>query len=102
MPILLTFFAILTLVVLVAYVKLDTFVSFILISIALGFATGMEIPAIGKAIQTGIGGTLGDLILIIGFGAMLGKLVAESGAAQRITDALINVFGEKYFLSTPN
>ena len=96
MPILLTFFAILALVVLVAYVKLDTFVSFILIAIALGFATGMEIPAIGKSIQTGIGGTLGDLILIIGFGAMLGKLVAESGAAQRITDALINVFGEKY------
>ena len=56
----------------------------------------MEIPAIGKAIQTGIGGTLGDLILIIGFGAMLGKLVAESGAAQRITDTLINIFGKKY------
>jgi Gnt-I system high-affinity gluconate transporter len=96
MPILLTFFAILALVLLVAYVKLDTFISFILVAIGLGIATKMEIPAIGKAIQTGIGGTLGDLILIIGFGAMLGKLVAESGAAQRITDALINVFGEKY------
>jgi Gnt-I system high-affinity gluconate transporter len=96
MPILLTFFAILTLVLLVAYVKLDTFVSFILVAIGLGIATGMDVTAIGKAIQTGIGGTLGDLILIIGFGAMLGKLVAESGAAQRITDALINLFGEKY------
>ncbi len=96
MPILLTFFAILALVVLVAFVKLDTFISFILISICLGLACGMEIPAIGKSIQTGIGGTLGDLILIIGFGSMLGKLVAESGAAQRITDALIEVFGEKY------
>ena len=50
----------------------------------------------GLNVQTGIGGTLGDLILIIGFGAMLGKLVAESGAAQRMTDALINLFGEKY------
>ena len=87
MPILLTFFAILTLIVLVAYVKLDTFVSFILVAIGLGIATGMDVSAIGKAIQSGIGGTLGDLILIIGFGAMLGKLVAESGAAQRITDA---------------
>jgi len=96
MPILLTLIAIIALVVLVAYVKLDTFISFILIAISLGLATGMEIPAIGKAIQTGIGGTLGDLILIIGFGAMLGKLVAESGAAQRITDTLISVFGEKY------
>jgi Gnt-I system high-affinity gluconate transporter len=95
MPILLTFFAILTLVLLVAYVKLDTFVSFILVAIGLGIATGMDVKSIGKAIQSGIGGTLGDLILIIGFGAMLGKLVAESGAAQRITDALISLFGEK-------
>jgi Gnt-I system high-affinity gluconate transporter len=96
MPILLTLIAIIALVVLVAFVKLDTFISFILIAISLGLATGMEIPAIGKAIQTGIGGTLGDLILIIGFGAMLGKLVAESGAAQRITDTLISIFGKKY------
>jgi Gnt-I system high-affinity gluconate transporter len=96
MPILLTFFAILALILLVAYVKLDTFVSFILVAIGLGIATGMDVTAIGKAIQSGIGGTLGDLILIIGFGAMLGKLVAESGAAQRITDALIALFGEKY------
>jgi Gnt-I system high-affinity gluconate transporter len=96
MPILLTLIAIITLVVLVAFVKLDTFISFILIAICLGLATGMEVSAIGKAIQTGIGGTLGDLILIIGFGAMLGKLVAESGAAQRITDTLINIFGKKY------
>jgi Gnt-I system high-affinity gluconate transporter len=95
MPILLTFFAILTLVLLVAYVKLDTFVSFILVAIGLGIATGMDVKSIGKAIQSGIGGTLSDLILIIGFGAMLGKLVAESGAAQRITDALISLFGEK-------
>ncbi|MFD2519520.1 gluconate:H+ symporter [Emticicia soli] len=96
MPILLTLIAIVALVVLVAFVKLDTFISFILVAISLGLATGMDVPAIGKAIQTGIGGTLGDLILIIGFGAMLGKLVAESGAAQRITDTLINVFGKKY------
>ena len=96
MPILLTFIAILALIVLVAFVKLDTFISFILVAIGLGLASGMDVTAIGKSIQNGIGGTLGDLILIIGFGAMLGKLVAESGAAQRITDALINIFGEKY------
>ncbi len=95
MPILLTLLAIIALVLLVAYVKLDTFISFIIVAIILGFLCGMEVTAIGKSIQSGIGSTLGDLILIIGFGAMLGKLVAESGAAQRITDALIRVFGEK-------
>jgi Gnt-I system high-affinity gluconate transporter len=94
----LAFVGIILLVVLIAYFKLDTFISFILVSITLGLLSGMEVKAIGKSIQTGIGGTLGDLILIIGFGAMLGKLVAESGAAQRITDALINLFGQKYLL----
>ncbi|MFN3849304.1 MAG: gluconate:H+ symporter [Spirosomataceae bacterium] len=91
-----TFIGILALIVLIAFLKFDTFISFILVSIGLGFAAGMDISAIGKSIQSGIGGTLGDLILIIGFGAMLGKLVAESGAAQRITDTLMKVFGKQY------
>jgi Gnt-I system high-affinity gluconate transporter len=91
-----TFIGILALIVLIAFLKFDTFISFILVSIGLGFAAGMDITAIGKSIQTGIGGTLGDLILIIGFGAMLGKLVAESGAAQRITDTLMKIFGKQY------
>jgi Gnt-I system high-affinity gluconate transporter len=94
----LAFLGIVLLVVLIAYFKMDTFISFILVAITLGLLSGMEVKAIGKAIQTGIGGTLGDLILIIGFGAMLGKLVAESGAAQRITDTLIKICGEKYLL----
>ncbi|CAG0906628.1 unnamed protein product, partial [Darwinula stevensoni] len=87
---------ILSLVLLVVVVKLDTFISFIIVSIGLGLASGMEIQKIGLSIQKGIGGTLGELVLIIGFGAMLGKLVSESGATQRITDKLVNIFGKKY------
>ncbi len=94
MLLLYTFIGILVLVLLIAFLKFDTFISFILVSIGLGLACGMTISEIGKSIQSGIGGTLGDLILIIGFGAMLGKLVAESGAAQRITDTLMQVFGK--------
>lgn len=95
MPIILTLLGILTLVFLIAFVHLDTFISFILVSLGIGLASGMTVPAVGKAIQTGIGGTLGDLVLIIGFGAMLGRLVAESGAARRITNVLIGWFGVK-------
>lgn len=47
------------------------------------------------SIQNGIGNTLGFLILILGLGAMLGKLVADSGAAQRITSRLVDKFGVK-------
>ncbi|WP_266364833.1 gluconate:H+ symporter [Tellurirhabdus rosea] len=95
MPLVLTFLGILLLVFLIAFVKLDTFISFLLVAVTLGLVSGMEVSAIGKSIQTGIGGTLGDLVLIIGFGAMLGRLVAESGAARRITNMLIGWFGIK-------
>jgi Gnt-I system high-affinity gluconate transporter len=96
MPLLLTFLAILGLILLIAWLKIDTFISFLLVSIGLGLASGLDIPTVSKAIQKGVGGTLGDLVLIVGFGAMLGKMVADSGAAQRITDALIGIFGKGY------
>lgn len=96
MPLLLTFIAILALILLIAWLKIDTFISFLLVSIALGLASGLDVDTVSKAIQKGVGGTLGDLVLIVGFGAMLGKMVADSGAAQRITDALIGLFGQKY------
>ena len=96
MPLFYTLIAILLLVGLIAWLKIDTFISFLLVAIGLGLVSGMDVPAISSAIQKGVGSTLGDLVLIIGFGAMLGKLVADSGAAQRITDALIGLFGKKY------
>ncbi len=96
MLLLLTLMGIVALVLLIAYVRLDTFISFVVVALGLGLATGMDIKAAGKSIQLGIGNTLGELVLIIGFGAMLGKLVAESGAAQRITNSLIAFFGQKY------
>ncbi len=96
MPLILTLLGILTLVLLVAFIRLDTFISFVLVSLGIGLASGMDVAAVGKSIQTGIGGTLGDLVLIIGFGGMLGRLVAESGAARRITNVLIGLFGTKH------
>jgi Gnt-I system high-affinity gluconate transporter len=96
MPVLLALGGIVALILLITYFKLDTFISFILVALGLGLAAGMSVPAIGKSIQAGIGSTLGDLVLIIGFGAMLGKLVADSGAAQRITQAIIAVFGVRH------
>ncbi|MEZ0538053.1 gluconate:H+ symporter [Fibrella arboris] len=95
MPLLLTVAGILALILLIAYFHLDTFIAFILVSIGIGLAAGMAVPAVGKSIQTGIGNTLGDLVLIIGFGAMLGRVVAESGAARRITNVLVDLFGVK-------
>lgn len=84
------------LIVLIGYFKLNTFLSFILVSMGIGLAVGMPIGEISTALQKGIGDTLGFLVIILGCGAMLGKLVADSGAAQRIADSLIAFFPNKY------
>ena len=96
MPLLLCLVAILLLILLVVFFKLDTFISFLLVSIGLAVASGMDIHQISAAITKGIGNTLGPLVIILGFGAMLGKLVADSGAAQQVTASLTKIFGVKY------
>jgi Gnt-I system high-affinity gluconate transporter len=95
MPLVLCIAAILLLIILVVTFKIDTFISFLLISIGLGIAVGMDIHQISASITKGIGNTLGPLVIILGFGAMLGKLVADSGAAQQITASLTKIFGTK-------
>jgi len=96
MSIIIVLIGIAMLVLLIGYLKLDTFLSFIVVSIGLGLGLGMPLESISGAIQKGIGNTLGFLVIILGLGAMLGKLVADSGAAQRISDSLIDAFPNKY------
>lgn len=87
---------ILVLVLLIGYFKFNTFISFVLVSVGMGIAMGMDPIKVSESVQKGIGGVLGFLVIILGFGAMLGKLVADSGAAQQISDSLIKAFGKKY------
>ena len=86
---------IILLVLLVTVVKLDTFISFMLVCLFVGITGGLTVGEAVDAIQHGIGDTLGSLVIILGFGAMLGKLVAESGAANKITNRLVASFGIK-------
>jgi len=55
----------------------------------------MPLGEIVKSFESGVGGTLGHIALVIGFGTMLGKMMAESGGAERIARTLIKAFGEK-------
>ena len=95
MPLAIVIAGILLLFILIVRFKLNAFLAFIIVSLLVGVAEGMEFLKTIQSIQTGIGNTLGYLILILGLGAMLGKLVADSGAAQRITMQLVNKFGKK-------
>jgi Gnt-I system high-affinity gluconate transporter len=95
MPILIAVAGIALLLILIIYLRFNAFIAFVIVSLLVGLGQNMPLDQIADSIQTGMGNTLGFLVVILGFGAMLGKLVAESGAAHRITTRLTVLFGEK-------
>jgi Gnt-I system high-affinity gluconate transporter len=96
MPLIIVILGICLLLFLILALKLDSFLSFIIVSLAVGLAEGMNLNSAIVSIENGIGSTMGSLVLLLGFGSMLGKMVSESGAAQRITSRLIEAFGIKH------
>lgn len=86
----------LLLIVLISYFKVDAFLAFIVVSVLAGIGLGIPLGDLPATVDRGIGNILGSLTLIIVLGAMLGKLVAESGAAQKIADVMVATFGTKY------
>lgn len=95
MPLLIVSLGILFLFFLIVICRLNAFIAFIIVAIGIGIGQGMPLDALVSSVEKGIGNTLGFLVMILGLGAMLGKLVAESGAAQQITNGLIRIFGVK-------
>ena len=87
--------AVAALIVLIARFKLHPFIALISVSLAMGIAAGMPLAAAVKALQDGVGNTLGFIAIVVGLGTMLGKIMAESGAATSIATTLIAWFGEK-------
>lgn len=94
MSLLIVLFCIVLLVLLISYFKLNAFLSFLIVSILAGLLLGLEVSKISGSVQKGLGDMLGSLAVVVICGAMLGKLVAESGAAQQITGGLMKLFGE--------
>jgi GntP family gluconate:H+ symporter len=87
--------AVIGLVLLIAVGKLNPFLSLVLVSLALAAATGMPLRSIVSSFETGTGDTLGHIAIVVGLGTMLGKMMAESRASDRIAETLIQLFGEK-------
>lgn len=85
--------AVIALIVLIARFKVHPFIALVSVSLALGVVAGMPLPAAVKAFQDGVGGTLGFIAIVLGLGTMLGKIMAESGAATRIATTMIELFG---------
>jgi Gnt-I system high-affinity gluconate transporter len=77
--------------------KVSPFLSLLIVAILAGFALGMQPKDILRSLELGVGNTLGGggLALIICLGAVLGKILESSGAAEKISVVLINGFGQK-------
>jgi Gnt-I system high-affinity gluconate transporter len=75
--------------------KLSPFLSLLIVAIPMGLLLGMSPQDLLKTIDNGVGSTLAGLALVIVLGAILGKVLEESGAAEKIATTLIARFGEK-------
>jgi gluconate:H+ symporter, GntP family len=87
--------AVIALVVLIAHFKVNPFVVLFSLSLLLALVAGMPAGTIVKSFEAGVGNTLGHIAIVVGLGTMLGKMMAESGGADRIAHTLIRLFGEK-------
>lgn len=96
MSILIVLLCIVILILLITWGKLNAFLAFMIVSLLAGLLLKLPGEKIMSAVQQGMGDTLGSLVSIICLGAMLGKLVAESGAAQKIATVLMEAFGVRY------
>ena len=96
MEILAVIAAIALLVVLITWLKFHPFLAFLVSSLVAGVLLGIPIEDIPSSLERGIGNTLGGLVVIVCLGAMFGKLVSESGAAQKIASSLMSLFGNKH------
>ncbi|UOO81733.1 GntP family permease [Uruburuella testudinis] len=88
--------AIALILVLIIKFRVHALVTMVLVSLLTAIATGLPMGSIvNDVLVKNFGGTLGSVALLVGLGAMLGRLVETSGGAQSLADALVRMFGEK-------
>lgn len=76
-------------ILLITWLKVNPFVALTIGSIAVGLATGLEPAKAVTSYTTGFGSTMGSVGVLIGLGAIFGKLLADSGGADQIVDTLV-------------
>jgi GntP family gluconate:H+ symporter len=88
--------AVIALILLIAWVRINAFVALTVISLVVGVVSGMPLGTVVRAFQEGVGNTLGFIAVVIGLGTMVGKMLAESGGADVVADRLIRLFGVRH------
>jgi len=87
--------AIALLLVMIIGARIHAFLALIIVSLITAIATGIPANQIIPTLTAGFGGTLASVALLVGLGAMLGRMLETSGGAKVLTDALISRFGER-------
>lgn len=88
--------AILLILFMIIKLRIHALLTLIVVSLLTAIATGLPYGAlVNDVLVKNFGGTLGGVALLVGLGAMLGRLVETSGGAQSLADAMIRKFGEK-------
>jgi len=95
MPLLIVGIGILILLLLISKFKINAFLALLITSFAVGLLSSMNPLDILDSVLKGVGDTMGKIVLILAFGAMLGKILEESGAAHTITFRMIDFMGLK-------
>lgn len=95
MDLLIVLGAIIFLVVLIGVFKINAFLSFLLVAVGAGLCLGIPLDKITLSVEKGLGDILGGNVVIIVAGAMLGKLIADTGAAQQIATSIVKKTGLK-------
>src|SRR5690606_14024631 len=88
--------AIVVLLVLIIKVRLHAFFSLLLVAIFTGLAAGISVTDVVDVVIEGFSSTVGTVALLVGFGAVLGRLVEVTGGAQVLADKMLDTFGEKH------
>ncbi|MDO4640308.1 MAG: GntP family permease [Neisseria sp.] len=88
--------AIILILLLIIRFRVHALLTLIIVSLFTALATGLPTDVlVNDVLVKNFGGTLGSVALLVGLGAMLGRLVETSGGAQSLADALIRLCGEK-------
>lgn len=87
--------SVLLLLLLIMKFRVHAFVALIIVSLLTALATGVPFNQILPTLTKGFGGTLASVALLVGLGAMIGRLLEITGGAKVLADTLINKFGEK-------
>src|SRR3954468_14449292 len=96
MPLVVVGISVLVLLLLMTKLKLNGFAALLLVAVAVAIVRGIPLVKIPDVLSEGIGDQIGDTMLTIGLGAMVGRVMGDSGAAQRIAGRLLDAFGPRW------